>query len=125
MARPARLPELFDEAGKGVRLFEAAIRDGVVDTGQVLPHHAARPEVHVADLGVAHLPVRQPDVLPGAVEHIRRPGLDQAVPIRCVGKGNRVAVARLALRPAVENAEHRRAAGLIVVHAMITLICPE
>src|SRR6185312_16758513 len=38
---------------------ERAVRAGVVDARQVLTHDGAGAEVEVADLGVAHLPVRQ------------------------------------------------------------------
>ena len=39
-------------------------RDGVVDARQVLAHDRARAEVQVTDLGVAHLPLGQPDGAP-------------------------------------------------------------
>ena len=41
---------------------EAAVLDRRVDAGQVLVDDAAGAEVHVADFGIAHLPVRQADV---------------------------------------------------------------
>ncbi len=40
---------------------DLAAFNGVVDAGQILHHHTAGTNVHVADLRVAHLPVRQPD----------------------------------------------------------------
>ena len=43
-------------------LEEAAVGDRVVDPRQVLLDDRAGAEVEVADLGVAHLPVRQADV---------------------------------------------------------------
>ncbi|MOA43450.1 hypothetical protein D3C78_1656080 [compost metagenome] len=43
-------------------LEELAVADGFGHAGEVLVHHAAGAEVHMADFRVAHLPVRQADV---------------------------------------------------------------
>ena len=47
---------------------ERAIRDGGVDAWQVLEDRAARADVEVAHLAVAHLPLGQPDGRTGCVE---------------------------------------------------------
>ena len=53
----------FVDGGAKGRVFEKlAVADRLGDTGEVLLHHAAGAEVHVADFGVAHLPVRQTDI---------------------------------------------------------------
>ena len=53
---------LVDRRAKGRVFEELAIADRFGDTGEVLIHHAASAQVHVANLGVAHLPVRQADI---------------------------------------------------------------
>ena len=44
-------------------LLEGAVLDSVVDSRKLLEHDAARTDVEVTDLGVAHLAVGQADVL--------------------------------------------------------------
>ena len=51
----ARRPE---RVRQDLVLCERSGGDRVVDARQILPHDRARAEVEVADLGVAHLPVR-------------------------------------------------------------------
>ena len=43
--------------------LQLAVRDRLVNPGQVLINDPARAEVEMADLGVSHLPCGQPDVL--------------------------------------------------------------
>jgi hypothetical protein len=38
------------------------VSDCLIDARQVLHHDPARPQIEMADLGVAHLALRQPDV---------------------------------------------------------------
>ena len=55
---------------------ELAILDRLIDPGQVLHHDRAGAEVQMAHLGVAHLPLGQPDRAAGRVQlrvRIRRP----------------------------------------------------
>ena len=70
-ARPDEADHVQDAAslaGPGARLEEGRaleerpVRDGRVDARQVLEHGSAGPEVEMADLRVAHLSGRQPDV---------------------------------------------------------------
>ena len=49
-------------------LRESAVGDRVADAQQFLLHHAAGADVHVPDLGIAHLPVRQADIAAGGVQ---------------------------------------------------------
>ncbi|MNJ81652.1 hypothetical protein D3C77_805620 [compost metagenome] len=50
---------LVHRAGEHRVAEELAITNGLGDAGEVLVDDTAGTEVHVADLGVAHLPVRQ------------------------------------------------------------------
>ena len=52
--------------------------NGVTDPHEFLAHHAAGADVHVADFGVAHLPVGQADVAAGGMQEGVRTGLPQA-----------------------------------------------
>src|SRR5204862_1759553 len=82
---------------------ERAVRDRVVDARQVLAHDRAGAEVEVADLGVAHLPLGQPDGAPaGGQLRVRVPG-PELVEDRGVGPLDRVAGAGRREPPAVED----------------------
>ena len=60
---PARARRAASQAAtQRLVLEEGAVGDRVVDPRQVLLDDRAGAEVEVADLGVAHLPVGQPDV---------------------------------------------------------------
>ena len=69
---------------------ETAVGDGVIDQDQVLADGAAGAEGHVADLGVAHLPVRQPYCTTGCLQHRVRVHREIVVETRGVGNGDRV-----------------------------------
>jgi hypothetical protein len=60
-------------------LEELAVADRFGHASEVLIHHAAGAEVHVADFGVAHLAVRQADVHAAARDQAVRRGGPQAV----------------------------------------------
>ena len=83
-------------------------RDGLVDAGQVLEHDSSRAEVHVPDLGVAHLAGRQPHRLAAGGQPAGRiPVADLAVDRRS-RLADGVAARLGAVSPAVENDEHQR-----------------
>ena len=75
---PSDCLQLGDQVGQRRGLGEAAVGDRVADAHQFLLHHAAGADVHVADLGVAHLAVGQADVAAGGVQQGVRAGLPQA-----------------------------------------------
>ena len=68
-------------------------------------------DVQVADLGIAHLPLGQADVAALGVDQGVRRGLQQGVPVRQVGLGERVVGGLLAVAPAVEDQQHHRPDG--------------
>ena len=82
--------------------------DGLADARQFLHHHAAGADVQVADLGVAHLAVRQPDIAAGGVQEGVRTGLPQPVEIRLPRQTNGVVGDFLAPAEAVEDHQHHR-----------------
>ena len=91
------------------RIFiEAAVFDGGIDAGKVLIDDAAGADIHVADLGVAHLPVRQTDEFSFRVDQRVRAIAQQAVPIRQVCQGDGVVGAFGAVAPAVQNQQYDR-----------------
>ena len=62
----ARCDSFIDCRANG-RVFEKlAITDRLSDASEILIHHAACAEVHVAHFGVAHLAIRQADIHPRA-----------------------------------------------------------
>src|SRR5581483_3028800 len=82
---------------------EAAVGDRVVDPRQVLLDDRPRPEVEVADLGVAHLAVRKADVPPAGRERRVRIALPELVEGRGVREADRIAGPRRGESPPVEN----------------------
>ena len=82
---------------------EAAVLDRRVDAGEVLIDDAAGAQIHVADLGIAHLPVRQADVAALGVDQRMRPLRPQAVPVRQIGQRQRVVGRILAIPPTVQD----------------------
>ena len=82
-----------------------AVGNGVGDARQILKHDAARADVRVTDLAVAHLSVRQADVQPGGRELRVRPALQEAVHHRRFGHIDGVSRIRLADAVAVEDDE--------------------
>ncbi len=73
--------------------------------GEVLAHDRAGAQVEVTDLGVAHLPLGQPDGAPGGGERGVGVGGPQLVEHGSVGERDRVAGTRLGETPAVQHDE--------------------
>ena len=84
-------------------LGQATVGDRVVDADQILAHHAARAEVQVTHLGVAHLPVGQSHRSPAGREDRVREALPQLVEHRRARERHRVAGTRLGQAPSVEH----------------------
>ena len=86
---------------------QRAVGDRLVDPGQVLGDDRPRAEVQVPDLGVAHLPVGQPDAAPAGLE--LRVGVcgPQLVEHRRLRERDGVARPGLGQPPAVEDHEAR------------------
>jgi hypothetical protein len=64
----------IDSGADGRVLEELAVADRFGHACEVLIHHAAGAEVHVADFGVAHLAIRQADVHAAARDQAVRHG---------------------------------------------------
>ncbi|MNE46637.1 hypothetical protein D3C80_1409860 [compost metagenome] len=94
---------LVDRAAEYGVVEEFAVLDGLGDPGKVLVHHATGTEVHVADLGVAHLPVRQTDVHAGAGDQAVRLGGAQAIVDRRVGRIDGVVVGAFAVTETIQD----------------------
>ena len=75
----SRLPGPAAGGQQGGTRIETPVRDRRVDPRQILEDRATGTEVQVADLGVAHLPGRQPDgVLRRAQDRVRPAGQEAA-----------------------------------------------
>ena len=81
---------------------EAAIGDRT-SPGQVLVDDAPGAQVHVADLGIAHLAGRQTDRQPIGADQRQRPLQADASPVRTARLRNRVVRRSRRHVPAVEN----------------------
>ena len=71
--------ELLDQIDERRRARDVAAGDGGVDARQVLHHHAAGADIHMADFGIAHLAVRQADGAARGVQQAVRAILPQPV----------------------------------------------
>ncbi len=69
---------------------QRTVRDGRVDLRQILQHHSPGADVHVADFGIAHLPVGETYGMLGGIE--QAPG---------IGFGKRVEIGRSRLKNGV------------------------
>ena len=89
-------------------LEELAVADRFGHAGEVLIHHAAGAEVHVADFGVAHLAVRQADVHAAARDQAVRHGGPQTVQYGLLRRKDGVGFRALTVTEAVENNQDQR-----------------
>ncbi|MNJ53783.1 hypothetical protein D3C77_491930 [compost metagenome] len=94
---------LVDRATQHRVFEELAVLDRLGHPGEVLVHHAAGAEVHVADLGVAHLPVRQADVHAGAGDQAVRLGGAQAIVNRRAGRVDGVVFVAFAVTETIQD----------------------
>src|SRR5215472_1803155 len=106
MASAAALLERFDEIDKRGRRLDLAARNGAADARQILHHHAASPDVEMAYFGIAHLPIRQPDIMARGVQESARTLLPQPVEGRCPGLAHRVVGTLFAPAEAVQDDQH-------------------
>ena len=107
MAGAAALLQRRDQLGQDRVLGERAVLDGVVDARQVRHGDAAGAEVHVADLGIAHLALGQADEALGGVDQALRAGRDQAIVVGRARIEDGVVGRIGAVAPAVEDAQDR------------------
>ena len=114
--RAARVPEPRDEARERRLAREFAAFDGRIDARQVLGHDAPGAQVHVTDLGVAHLARRQADLPRRGVEQRVRAGAGEPVEHRRPGQADRVVLAGLPVAPAVQDAKHHGARSAVLIH---------
>src|SRR3546814_3935287 len=73
----------------------------------------------MADLGIAHLAVRQPDMMLRRVQPGMWTGRLHPVPDRRTRQGDGISFAFRPLAPAVQNAENDRAWSRFIAHGLI------
>ena len=103
----ARADGFIHGVGDGGIAEELAVTDRLGYPGEVLIHHTAGTEVHMADLGVAHLPVRQAHIHAGAGDQAVRLGGEQVVVNRGVGRINGVVLGIVAVTEAIQDDQHQ------------------
>jgi hypothetical protein len=90
MRRPAGDLQRRDEVAQRGLGGELPVLDGEVDHAQIHRHDAARSDIGMSHLRVAHLPLRQAHVAPMGDERRMRAGRHEAVEGRRAGKGRGV-----------------------------------
>jgi hypothetical protein len=103
-----RCLRLGDQPRQLRKFCERTIRDRVVDSGQILYHHAASADVHVADFRIAHLAIRQTHRPPGRGKQVVRALGQHPLEIRRIGKRYGVVVFVRPPAPAIQNAKDGR-----------------
>ena len=94
-------PGVFAGADQLRILEETAVLDRRIDAGQVLINDTAGAQVHVPDLGIAHLPVRQAHVAAFGMDQRVRRGGQQALPVGQCGLGQCIVGRILAVPPTI------------------------
>ncbi len=89
-------------------LEELTVTDGLGHPGEVLIHHATGTEVHVADFGVAHLPVRQTDIHARTRDQAVGHAGAQAVQDWLLGRIDGVGFVAFAVTEAIQNHQDQR-----------------
>ena len=106
MADTLALPELGGEFRKDGIAGQGAVGDRLIDARHDLGDHPAGADIHMADLGIAHLVVGQADIGARGGEQAMGTARHETVPDRGMGLGDGVVLHRLAIAPAVEDAQH-------------------
>ena len=103
---------VFAQLHQLIQGVELSRGDALGDTHDVLRHDAARTEVQVTDLAVAHLPVREPDVVARGADQRPRILCVEAIERRRAGQADGVPGLLRTLAVAVEDHEdHARRAA--------------
>ena len=108
MAGSAAGFELFDQVEQRRCAGDLAAGDGVADARQVLHHDAAGADIEMADLGIAHLPVRQADIFARGAQKAVRTGRPQPIECRRFGLADGVIGGVVPPTPAIQNDQHNR-----------------
>jgi len=105
MGASAAVLHPFHEVRQGPLIPEGSVLDRQFDRAKVHRNHAARTDIRMSDLGIAHLSGRKPRI--GAVRQklCIRAGLHQAVEMWRPGQGRCIAVRLGPFAPPVENAQ--------------------
>ena len=117
MAGAAALPQARDQAGKRRRPLDFAAFDRLGYARQVLHNQTPGADIEMPDLGIAHLPRRQADVLARCVQEGVRTTGPQAVEIGGAGLAHGIVGILVAPAPAVENCQHHWT-PLLYIHVL-------
>ena len=105
VAGAAALLQGGDQLGQDRVLDQRAVGDGLVDARQVGHGDPAGAEIHVADLGIAHLALGQADEGLRGVDQALRAGRDQPVVVGRARIEDGVVARVGTMSPAIENAQ--------------------
>ena len=106
MAGATRRLHFRDQFGQRRRARETAILGSLTDARQFLHHHPAGADIQMADLRIAHLALRQADVLAGGSQEGVRAALPQPVEVRLARLTDCIVGQLFAPAEAVEDHQH-------------------
>ena len=108
-----------DRLGEHGVVEQRAVLDRQVDARELLVDDAAGADVEVPDLGVAHLPLGQPDGEPGARERRPRAAREQPVEVGRVARASRRCPAGGSARPKPSMMTRSTRAGCSHAHGVV------
>ena len=121
MDRLLRADGLIHCAGNGRIGEKVTITDRLGHPGKILVDHAPGTQIHVPDLGIAHLAIRQADIHTRAGDQRMRCITPQFIPEGGVGCHDGIGVGRLAVAETVKNHQNQGLGGC--THGSGTRLC--
>ncbi len=100
--------QLVDQGAQRRRAPDRSIGNRLGNARQVLLHHAAGADIHVADLGVAHLALGQPNIGAGGAQERVRTGRPEPLEIGRLRQTDGVIFTLLPPAEPVEDQQHHR-----------------
>jgi hypothetical protein len=124
MACTAGCAQTFDQIDESRCRGDRAIPDRVADSDQFLFHHPAGTDVHVPDLGIAHLAGRQTDVAARGIQQRVRAGIPKHCEIGGVREANGIVGGFFPPAEPIQDDQHHRPGRLCRHCAFAPTHCP-
>ena len=108
MTGPAGIQQGRDLILQGIVGQQGTRGDLAINARQILHDHTPGPQVHMTNLGISHLPVRQPHFIARGLQKGLRTGRHHPVPVGRISLRNRIVRRIIPVAPAIQNTKHGR-----------------
>src|SRR6185437_536779 len=98
----------LNQAKQRWRSFDLPIGYRIADPRQILHHDATGANIEMADLGIAHLPLRQTYIATGRTHEDMRGGIPQTIEGRGARETDRVVARAFSPAPSIQHYKHHR-----------------